>query len=326
MKINEVIVEGIGSTLGNVAKGIGRGLGSAATGVVRGLDKLAGGTGDVGTASQRAAYQLKQADKNFAKQSAIMATLGDRAEDEFNKELRQRGINIAQPNTYDPNEVRQELQFFANEFFGSDTDRVVSEYVKRHIQDEPLPTNLNHTTINHYLNTINNYRTEAITSRFKAAHTVAMMRQAEKDQAAQKEITTQAERQVEVDRLVAQIKQDQANLNKLKQMGKDTAQTARKIATNTQLLNQLLGREPEPSTPAPTQPAAANQPVTLPSGVQIIRMAGRDAQGRPTPTVVRYRRQDFGLLDNGQWINIMNGKPVPQTLASFLQQELESAT
>jgi hypothetical protein len=75
MKINEVVNEGFMDTVKAGARLAGRGLvgatklgakavGATAMAGLRGLDKLGGGTGQVGTPAQIAAYNAKQAAKN----------------------------------------------------------------------------------------------------------------------------------------------------------------------------------------------------------------------------------------------------------------------
>jgi len=312
MKINDIVNEGI--------------LGSIGHGLLRGLDYVGGGTGDVGTANQRAAAQQKQADKKFNQQLASYGKLGHTATVEFINRLRQHGTDISRAGTFNPAEIQQELKFFADHYFGSDADSVISQYVKHSLEAEPLPNQINPTTVQQYLDTINQYRTEAIVDRYKAARTVAMHKLAAQDQ----EKLAAAHKQVELDNLVAKIKHDEQVASEEKQRyGKESSELAKRLILNKKLYQDITGQA-APSF-APQQPAQATQQTqqaqqlpTTPGGVQLIRNASRDSQGRPTPTVVRYRRQDFGLLDNGTWINIMNGKQVPPTLASFLQQELES--
>ena len=323
MKIKEVISEA------GFLKGVGRALGGAATGVLRGLDYLGGGTGDVGTANQRAAFKQKQADKQFKQKVASYAQLGNLATQEFIQSLRQHGVDINRPESFNPAEIQQELKFFASHYFGSDTDTVIREYMRHQIDAEPLPNQINLQAIEHYLSTINGYRTEAITNRYQAARTVAMHNLA----AQNKEKITAAQQQVEVEKLVAKIKHDEeVAAEEKRRYGQESAELAKRLIVNKKLYSDLTGRQPpsfvqQQQQPAPQQQQQqqpAQQLPTTPAGVQIIRNASRDAQGRPTPTVVRYKRQDFGLLDNGQWINIMNGKPIPASLAEFLQHELES--
>ena len=64
MKVNEIIIEAgvwqgvktAGRGLGQVAKGVGQAAAGVGLGTLRALDRAGGGTGDVGTAAQRAAY------------------------------------------------------------------------------------------------------------------------------------------------------------------------------------------------------------------------------------------------------------------------------
>lgn len=95
-------------------------------------------------------------------------------------------------------------------------------------------------------------------------------------------------------------------------------------------LPTLSNKTARPTATAPAQQAAA-KPRTAPTkapesagGVTLIRTAGRDAGGQPTPTVVTYKKQQYALMDDGRWLNVINGKTVNTALASFLQTELES--
>ena len=336
MKINEITEgwkgamagAGVGAALGGPVGALAGGaLGAIAGSPLKALDWLGGGTGDVGTAKQRAANQQKQTDKKFKQQVASYAGLGHTATEEFLNSLRQHGVDITRKGSFDPAEIQQELKYFAEHFFGSDRDKVISQYVMHEIEAAPLPNQINPTTIQQYLETINQHRTAAITNRFRAARTVSMHNQA----AQEKEIATKAQQQVDLEKIIAQIKKDQetaaAEKNRYGQMSADIA---KRLITNKKLYQDMTGQQapsfeqPAQAQQTAQQPAQAQQLPTTPAGVQLIRNASTDRQGRPTPTVVRYRRQDFGLLDDGRWINIMNGKPIPTALASFLQHELES--
>jgi hypothetical protein len=42
-----------------------------------------------------------------------------------------------------------------------------------------------------------------------------------------------------------------------------------------------------------------------------------------SPLILQYRKQDFALTNNGNWVNVMNGKPVNTALAQFLQAQAD---
>lgn len=64
---------------------------------------------------------------------------------------------------------------------------------------------------------------------------------------------------------------------------------------------------------------------TLPSGVQVLHIGGKLPSGRPAPTVVRYKNQDYAKNEKGTWFHVQSGKPLadrnPQ-LSQFLDMEL----
>ena len=318
MKINEVVegqiwngVKQAAGGLGSVVKGAGNVLGGIATGGVRMLDKAAGGTGRVGTSNQIAQYDLKQADKKFKQQQQIMGQLGDKAAQEFTIQLRNRGIDISKANSFNPQEIQAEMKFFAQEYFGSDTDKVVSAYVKHKIDDEPIPTTINPTTINSYFNEVNKFRTEATANRYKAATHVALMRQMQQDKEAQADIVNRADQQVQVDQLVAQIKSDESRLNQILKTGQDASAIAQKVAGNKKLLQQLMGQVPDtPATPTATQDIG---PLGG-TGVSVVQSS---------PITLRYKKQDFVLDNNGNWYNVMSGKAANPALAQFLQAQAD---
>ena len=108
------------------------------------------------------------------------------------------------------------------------------------------------------------------------------------------------------------------------------ARNAAKEEINTGLPTLSNNTPGQQTSSAPTQQTAA-KPQTAPTkapesagGVTLVRTAGRDSGGQPTPTVVTYKKQQFALMDDGRWLNVINGKTVNTALASFLQTELES--
>jgi len=92
------------------------------------------------------------------------------------------------------------------------------------------------------------------------------------------------------------------------------------------------GAQPPPPQQPPQQPPPATLPIS-PAGVQIISMPSNTGGGGGTPTnlVVRYRNQDFILMDNPDpsqpdvWTNL-NGKPLSSALAKFLTDQISLLT
>lgn len=149
MKVNEIIQEGVLGAIGN-----------AATGVIRMLDKAAGGTGDVGTAAQRAAYQAKLERRAEKQMDQINARLGKTATREFMNELQREGIDINNLGKVDTNYLAHLLDAFAINFFGSDNDPTVRNYVLAGLKsgELKLPTTFNPRTIEQYLDDANDIR------------------------------------------------------------------------------------------------------------------------------------------------------------------------
>lgn len=149
MKVNEVIQEGFF-----------KGLGNAATGIIRFLDKTAGGTGEVGTAAQRAEYQRKITAKALKKMEQVNAGLGRVATENFLDELSRQGVDLRKPDSYDHEYMNQLLKAFTLNFFGSDTDPNIRNYVIAGLNSAELtpPTEFNPSTLRDYFEKANDIR------------------------------------------------------------------------------------------------------------------------------------------------------------------------
>lgn len=160
MKIKEVVTEaGVLST-------IGRGLAGAATGAIRMLDKAAGGTGDVGTQAQRDAYKKKEDRKEYAR---ARATVGKAAFAEFVDSLEQNNIDLQNPNSYNPEAIKNYLKNFAQTYFAvgdsyhtGAQQRAISAGVSQALEQIPVPTTLNNISAQDYLEKANAARTSII--------------------------------------------------------------------------------------------------------------------------------------------------------------------
>lgn len=160
MKIKDVVAEA-----GILGK-IGRGLAGAATGAVRMLDKAAGGKGDVGTQSQRAAYQDKIQQSQYAK---ARGTVGKAAFTEFADSLEQNNVNLQDPGSYDPAAVGNYLKNFAQNYFAvgdryhtSAQSKAISAGVLQALERLPTPGTINNITVQDYLEKANIARTSII--------------------------------------------------------------------------------------------------------------------------------------------------------------------
>ena len=149
MKVNEIVNESLMGAIGN-----------AATGLLRMVDRAAGGSGDVGTASQRAAYQQKLEKKAEKRMDQINARLGSNATDLFMQELRRQGIDVAKLDEADPEYITHLLDAFTMNFFGSDDDSTIRSYVQAGLKSGELrmPSTFNLTTVRQYLDSANDIR------------------------------------------------------------------------------------------------------------------------------------------------------------------------
>jgi hypothetical protein len=160
MKIKDIIAEA------GILGSIGRGLAGAATGAVRMLDKAAGGTGEVGTAAQQAAYANKMQQTQYAK---ARATVPAAAFEEFNNALKQNNINLQDPNSYDPGSITDYLKSFTENYFAAgdryhntNQEKTIKVGVLQALNQIPLPRTINNISVQDYLEKANTVRTSII--------------------------------------------------------------------------------------------------------------------------------------------------------------------
>jgi hypothetical protein len=160
MKIKDIISEqGVWQGVKTVGKGLGQIAGGAAMGALRGLDKLGGGKGQVGTATQQAAY----AAANKAKQmTQVGKQLPAKALAQFQNELTTMGIDLADARTFHSDQIEKMLEQFALQFFGSGEPEGVMNYIMHHANSVPMPTVLNPKSAQEYLNRMNQLKQDAI--------------------------------------------------------------------------------------------------------------------------------------------------------------------
>jgi len=161
MKVNEVITEaGVWQGIKNVGRGLGRAVGGVATGAVKGLDILGGGSGDVGTATQRAQRRAAEEEEieNKIKEKLPVEALAT-----FEQQMSEKGYNLNDPRTFNPQAMRQELKNFAVSFFAGGEERDIQSYIAQTVQFEPLPNQINRKTIRNYFNEITKIRANAFT-------------------------------------------------------------------------------------------------------------------------------------------------------------------
>lgn len=186
MRINEVITEA-----GLLGK-IGKGLGKVAIAPVRALDKLAGGTGEVGTASQKADYRAGKLEKQKQKVKIANQTAVSQAYERFEHSLRSQGVVLNDPRTYNEN-LKDMLHAFANYYYGSDYS--TGPVIQKEINKLPLPTQLNPGTIKKYLDDAGNIfvgvTDNLLSYQLAQSKEQAAKAQAEKEKAAQEKTAQQ---------------------------------------------------------------------------------------------------------------------------------------
>jgi hypothetical protein len=162
MKVNEIIVEDVmdgiktaGKGLGTMAKGLGQAAGSAAMSTLRGLDKLSGGTGNIGTQRQQDAYAAQNKEKNTL---AVRNKLPADAMVKFEREMSKKGFDINNPSTYNTNQLGNEMQIFASQYFAGGESQILKKYINQSIPYQPLPAILNPKSIQTYFSEINKIR------------------------------------------------------------------------------------------------------------------------------------------------------------------------
>lgn len=159
MKVNEIISEaGVWQGVKTIGKGLGQVAGGAAMGSMRFLDRLAGGTGNIGTAAQQAAYTSQE---RTVAQTSARAQLPKDALAKFKLAMQEKGFDISKPATFNSNELKQELQTFAFQYYAGREEQPIQQYILRGIQAEPLPPVINPSSVLQYLTDINTVRNKA---------------------------------------------------------------------------------------------------------------------------------------------------------------------
>lgn len=178
MKANDIVGEGqiwngvkqAAGGLGSVAKGVGNVLGGVGTGLVRGLDILGGGSGDVGTATQRAERTSAEERSKFnAELKSYDKRIPTYAITEFVKRLKEQQIDINNDKTYNRDDVLNQLVAFAKEFYASDPGfdpqtKTLNNYMLGKIDDEPLPNTINKQTVGSYLTALSHLKKIGLTN------------------------------------------------------------------------------------------------------------------------------------------------------------------
>jgi len=178
MKANEFAAEGqiwsgvkqAAGGLGSVVKGVGNVLGGVATGAVQGLDILGGGSGNVGTTTQRAERSAAQERQKFnAELKAYDKQVPTYAITEFVKRLKEQQIDINNDKTFDRDDVLNQLRAFATEFYASDPGfdsqtKTLNNYMSGKIEDEPLPNTINKQSVAAYLTGLSHFKKIGLTN------------------------------------------------------------------------------------------------------------------------------------------------------------------
>lgn len=178
MKANDIVGEGqvwsgvkqAAGGLGSVAKGVGNVLGGIATGAVRGLDMLGGGSGNVGTDTQRAERSSAEERQKFnAELKSYDRQVPTYAITEFVKRLKEQQIDINNDKTYNRDDVLNQLLAFAKEFYASDPGfdaqtKTLNNYMMGKIEDEPLPNTINKQTVGAYLTALSHFKKIGLTN------------------------------------------------------------------------------------------------------------------------------------------------------------------
>lgn len=158
MKIKQ-ITEGVWDGVKTIGKGLGQVAGGAAMGAVRGLDKLGGGTGQVGTKTQQAAY----AAANKAKQMAgISANLPKEALADFEQQMTKLGINLADARTFNPDQIETFLKDWALQYFSGGQGTGIKQYIAQSSTSVPVPTIINRNSVLQYFTRMNQIRDDAL--------------------------------------------------------------------------------------------------------------------------------------------------------------------
>lgn len=160
MKIKDVISEqGVWQGVKNVGKGLGQIAGGAAMGALRGLDKLGGGTGQVGTKAQIAAYN---AAKKAEQMAGVSAALPEEALTDFTQQLAKMGVDLADARTFNPDQIESFLINWALEYFSGGQGTGIKQYIAQASTSVPVPTIINKNSVLQYFTRMNQIRDDAL--------------------------------------------------------------------------------------------------------------------------------------------------------------------
>lgn len=159
MKIKDIVEGQVWDGVKQIGKGLGNVAGGVAMGALRGLDRIGGGTGQVGTATQQAAY-------NAAKKAKMMAgvrkQMPQEALAEFQAELKKVGIDLNDARTFNPDQVEKMLEQFAANFFSAGEAEGVGNYILHHANSIPMPTVINQKSALSYLTRMEQLKQDAL--------------------------------------------------------------------------------------------------------------------------------------------------------------------
>jgi hypothetical protein len=272
MNLNDFATEGqvwdgvkqVGRGLGSVAKGIGGVAAGVGTGLVKGLDMLGGGSGDVGTMTQRAERSARNEKKHFdAELKQYDRRIPTYAITEFINRLKEQQIDINNDKTYNRDDVLNQLRAFATEFYAADPGydeqtKTLNKYMLGKIDDEPLPNTINKQTVGAYLTALSHLKKIGLTN------IVGTTRRMQSQQVVQR-LNTLAQQ------IVQDIKAGKQPAQNIIKQFIDTEQLQQQLysqgvasAVKSDLqtyVDGILGTAPGPTTAAPVQstevPAAA---------------------------------------------------------------------
>lgn len=158
MKIKQV-TEGVWDGVKTIGKGLGQVAGGAAMGAARGLDKLGGGTGQVGTKAQIAAYNAANKAKKMA---GVSANLPQEALTDFKQSVSELGVNLDDARTFNPDQMEEMLKHFGVDFFAGGLGQGIKSYIQQTSTSVPVPNIVNSKSVLQYFTRMNQLRNDAM--------------------------------------------------------------------------------------------------------------------------------------------------------------------
>jgi len=166
MKIRDIYEGQVWSGIKQIGKGLGNVVGGTAMAGLRGLDKLGGGTGQIGTAGQQAAYTASEKARASAQ---VSKKLPQAAAAEFAAQLAQFGIDLSDARTFNPKSVVDQLENFGLHYFGTGQPTAIENYIKKAIYSIPDPVAINKRSILQYFTRVNQLKDDAVSVMNRAA-------------------------------------------------------------------------------------------------------------------------------------------------------------